>query len=72
MWEKEAAAHRILQAHTADECCSDHIVPALDSGSLDEAESWICPDCGMGWKPKIYNECVRMWEPHPVITVLRA
>lgn len=61
----------MLNSHLSDECCDYHIIPALDSGSLDKAESWECPDCGMEWKPKVYNECVRMWEPHPVIAVLK-
>lgn len=59
----------ILNSHESDPCCGKAIVKALLSGSLDTAEVWPCPVCGMEWKPTIVYG-IRHWSPVPYVAIV--
>jgi hypothetical protein len=61
----------MLNSHDPDECCAPHLSKALHDGEFDEAASWICPDCGMEWRPtEIPGIGFRHWVPHCPVAVL--
>jgi len=55
-----------LQTYEPDDCCP--IAKAIESGRLDDKDSWTCPKCGMEWKCEI-GEAIRHWSPKPVIVI---
>lgn len=62
-------APSILHTHDPDDCCA--IGKALADGKV-RGNSWICPECGMEWRPVMIDEgTVCHWEPHPCILVWR-
>ena len=55
-----------LQTYDPDDCCP--IAKAIESGRLDDADSWICPKCGMEWRAET-GQAIKHWSPHPVIVI---
>lgn len=66
-----------LHTHTSDECCSEPLIKALNSGAIGDSLSWLCPKCGLEWRRDLHQidpgEGMYHWEPYcPVlITTLR-
>ena len=70
----------MLQTYEPDDCC--FIGDALDSGALDDADVWTCPNCGIEWRPEYFSNpldalepdepraVIKHWTPRPVIMVL--
>jgi rubredoxin len=55
----------VLQTYDPDECCEIH--KAIESGELDDKDSWECPHCGTEWKAviKLVLGDVKHWSPIP-------
>ncbi len=57
--------HNVANPQDATGCCAA-IRRAIRKGELDAVDVWVCPKCGMEWKPRNI-EGVRYWECQPVI-----
>lgn len=61
----------MLQTFEEDsELCCNHAL--TDAAMADpELKRFECPECGMIWKPTIYNEAVKHWSQYPVIEMIK-
>ncbi len=64
-----------LQTYDPDDCCP--IAKAIESGRLDNTDSWTCPKCGMEWRAgygvewrdETGHRPIKHWSPKPVIVI---
>lgn len=53
----------MLESHEDDSCCGKRIGKALHDGLLESKAEWICPKCGLEWRPHVVGE-IRHWMPY--------
>jgi hypothetical protein len=64
-----------LQTYEPDDCCP--IAKAIESGRLDDQDSWTCPKCGIEWRAgygvefrdETGHQPIKHWSPKPVIVI---
>lgn len=66
----------ILNSHEPDDCCGRHINKAMREGKLDTATVFVCPRCGLEWKPLTVSDdytgevLAQHWTPRPHIAMV--
>jgi hypothetical protein len=52
---------KLLQSIEEGTCCPKLFQKEARTGSLDKANNWTCPKCGVEYKPTVINGAVRHW-----------
>jgi hypothetical protein len=52
---------KMLQSIEEGKCCPKLFQKEARTGTLDEANLWTCPKCGVEYKPTVINGAMRHW-----------
>lgn len=68
---RQANARPILNIIDPDNCCSRRFHEAARKGTLDAAETWTCPKCGVEYRPTLVDGVIRHWTAHVHCELIR-